>query len=255
LELGFGLNSLIVAASISLFITIIFLKYTKRDFLNSIEKSFDHLEQINWMKDIFPMQWKMGISWISGWLLFSSFVPISFKLIGPVEAGQMGMTLSMILGLASVSSMVVNAIAPKMAKYAAAKDRVALDRMISKAAKYSMIIYIFGSIIIILLSLYLELMITKYTGRLLHLEYLIYIIIGVGAQQFTMPITAYMFAYIMHPFVFESLLLGILTITSLYFAGIYFGIGGMTLSFMVVQVVAAVPIFLYKFWVFRRAIG
>lgn len=255
LKFGFGLNALIVAASISLVIVILFLNYIKRNFFLSILKSYNPESQVNWMTDIFPMQWKMGLSWISGWLLFSSIVPISFKLIGPVEAGQIGMTLSMVLGLASASSMVVNAVSPKMAKYAALRDRVSVDRLAIRTANFSFSVYIFGALIIAFISYYIETFPGKYSERILPLDTLIFVLIGVGAQQFTMPITAYMFAYIKHPFVFESLLLGVLTISAIYMSGLYFGIYGMTISFMLVQVVVAVPIFVYKIFVFRKVIG
>ena len=45
-------------------------------------------DTISYMKEIFPNQWKIALSWVSGYFIFHFFNPVLFA-EGPVVAGQM----------------------------------------------------------------------------------------------------------------------------------------------------------------------
>lgn len=57
-----------------------------------------------WMSEVWPFQWKIGLSFLSGFLIFRAFTPIVFYENGPVAAGQFGLAISMMNLLISVSS-------------------------------------------------------------------------------------------------------------------------------------------------------
>ena len=57
-----------------------------------------------WMSEVWPFQWKIGLSFLSGFLIFRAFTPIVFYEQGPVAAGQLGLAISMMNLLISVSS-------------------------------------------------------------------------------------------------------------------------------------------------------
>lgn len=59
---------------------------------------------IEWRKDLLPMQWRIALSWVSGYFLFSLFTPMMFHYHGPVVAGQMGMTLALVGAITSIAS-------------------------------------------------------------------------------------------------------------------------------------------------------
>ena len=42
----------------------------------------------NWTKDIFPLQWRISLSWISGFFLFNLAIPLAFVHLGPSDAGK-----------------------------------------------------------------------------------------------------------------------------------------------------------------------
>ena len=46
-----------------------------------------------WMAEIWPFQWKIGVSWLSGFLIFRVFAPIILLEKGPVAAGQFGLAI------------------------------------------------------------------------------------------------------------------------------------------------------------------
>ena len=60
--------------------------------LRQVKEIKEH--QILWKKEIFPMQWRIALSWMSGYFIFQLFNPLLFKYQSPTVAGQMGMSLS-----------------------------------------------------------------------------------------------------------------------------------------------------------------
>jgi hypothetical protein len=49
---------------------------------------------VNWRCEIWPFQWKIAVSWLCTTYTVQIFTPILFHFRGPVEAGQMGMSIS-----------------------------------------------------------------------------------------------------------------------------------------------------------------
>jgi len=57
-----------------------------------------------WMSEVWPFQWKIGLSMLSGFLIFRAFSPLILIEKGPVLAGQFGLTFSVMNLLIAVSS-------------------------------------------------------------------------------------------------------------------------------------------------------
>jgi O-antigen/teichoic acid export membrane protein len=49
---------------------------------------------VSWRNEVWPFQWKIAVSWMCAYFTAQAFIPLLFTLRGPVEAGQMGMSLS-----------------------------------------------------------------------------------------------------------------------------------------------------------------
>src|ERR1035437_5713483 len=49
---------------------------------------------IRWTHEVWPFQWRIAVSWMCSYFTVQVFIPIVFALRGAVEAGQMGMSLS-----------------------------------------------------------------------------------------------------------------------------------------------------------------
>jgi hypothetical protein len=57
-----------------------------------------------WKSDVWPFQWKMGLSGISGYLVFRAFSPILFLTKGAVAAGAFGLAIAMMNLLVAIST-------------------------------------------------------------------------------------------------------------------------------------------------------
>lgn len=103
LFLGLNLWTAVVVELVALAYSGVFLWTRYRTFLHSLLVGSDSKAHIDWLLEIWPMQWRIGLSFASGYFVFSFFVPVLFQYHGPVVAGQMGMTWS-IVGLVSTVS-------------------------------------------------------------------------------------------------------------------------------------------------------
>lgn len=84
-------------------------------------------EKVNYSKEIFPYQWRISLSWASGYFVFQFFNPVLFATSGPVAAGQMGMTLAALNGISAFASSWIDTKVPLLSKYIALKEYVKLD--------------------------------------------------------------------------------------------------------------------------------
>jgi O-antigen/teichoic acid export membrane protein len=84
---------------------------------------------ISWWREVWPMQWKIALSWISGYFIFQLFTPVLFHYHGAVVAGQMGMTLSISNALFAVGMTWFNASSPEFGKHVAKQEWRELDTL------------------------------------------------------------------------------------------------------------------------------
>ncbi len=82
---------------------------------------------IDWKTEIWPLQWRLGLSWLSGYLLTQIHTLVLFSTQGAAAAGQMGlsMTIGNMIGLLAQSFIARHV--PATAKAVARRDWSELD--------------------------------------------------------------------------------------------------------------------------------
>jgi O-antigen/teichoic acid export membrane protein len=102
---------------------------------------------ISWWREIWPMQWKIALSWISGYVLFQMFNPILFHYHGSVIAGQMGLTLSASNALLGASITILNTKSPQFSMLVAQRRWQELDQLFRRVITQSGAIAASGAIL------------------------------------------------------------------------------------------------------------
>ena len=74
------------------------------------------------MSEIFSLQWRIAVSWVSGYFIFYFFTPLIFMIYGPVVAGQFGLTFNMIRSLSTVSLSFITPKLPELSRLFAKED-------------------------------------------------------------------------------------------------------------------------------------
>jgi hypothetical protein len=83
-------------------------------------------QPISWKRDILPFQWRIAVSWISGYFIFHLFTPLMFQRFGAVEAGRLGLAMTMFGAISTIGLSWVNAKAPNMSMLIARRESAAL---------------------------------------------------------------------------------------------------------------------------------
>ncbi|SMG16804.1 lipopolysaccharide biosynthesis protein [Fibrobacter sp. UWB13] len=97
-------------------------------------------EAVLYMKEIFPYQWRIAVSWISGYFIYQLFNPVLFATEGARVAGQMGMTMAALNGLHALTQSWINTKVPRLSGFIAQKDYKNLDLLFGKTMKQMMLI-------------------------------------------------------------------------------------------------------------------
>lgn len=100
-----GLASLIFSYGISLGAAILVHSVNHgATLLRLVAQGTQHHDRFLWRKVMFPVQMRLSVSWIFGYMTHQSLVPIIFYLAGPVSAGQFGFLMSIVNAVKNLSA-------------------------------------------------------------------------------------------------------------------------------------------------------
>ena len=89
---------------------------------------------IRWRRDVFPLQWRIAVSWACGYLIFSLFTPIVFSTHGAAEAGRLGMAMSVFSAVTTLGLSWINAKTPTFAMHVSRGESAALNELFHAVA-------------------------------------------------------------------------------------------------------------------------
>lgn len=93
---------------------------------------------IRWRREVWPFQWKIAVSWLSGYFVFQLFTPVLFAWHGAVVAGQMGMSISLAGAVGAMAMAWMSTKAPAFGSFAALRDWASLDHLFSRTLRQSL---------------------------------------------------------------------------------------------------------------------
>lgn len=198
-------------------------------------------ERVAYMAEIFPYQWKIALSWISGYFIFQLFNPVLFATDGAIVAGQMGMTLHALNSLNSLSMSWLNTKVPLYSKLIALKDYVQLDLLFNKTLKQMaavcfLMLAAFFALIFILRITSFSFGNTPLADRFLDYIPMLLMMIPVFVQQFVTSWATYLRCHKKEPFLLNSIVGGVLCMCSTFFLGNAYGLYGVTTGYCVITV-------------------
>jgi hypothetical protein len=94
--------------------------------------------QLDWKREIWPMQWRLALGSIVGYFGFAFFTPVIFHYHGDRAAGRMGMTWTIVSVLHAAAIAWVQARAPLFGVLVSRRDYAELDRVFNRVARVSL---------------------------------------------------------------------------------------------------------------------
>lgn len=246
-----GLWSILYAQIFS-FISILFViiyffhPLLRKLFLPSIKpKKFD------WRYEFLPMQWRIAISSLCGYFIFASYTPLTFKYIDEVLAGQVGITLSLMVGMRGLIGALIN---PYITKYGFLISRNKKKKLINVVHKNIIMSAFFSSLIIIsyyFLLLYLEEYNFDIYERFLPNEISIFFFLGNFLICISLPISGFLRSFKEEPLFLLSVSSAIIIIIANIFGAYMGSILIMGVTFLSVNILI-IPLIFYKFSVKKK---
>ena len=241
LAMGGGLYAVAMMPTISAVVACIWLFIRRRRMILQAfrEKNFN----FHWKVEVWPFQWRIGGSWFAGYALVSMHVPVLFQTRGPIEAGQMGITMTIANMLTLLSLSWVTAKIPSMSRFVTIKDWVHLDEVYWQAFRMSCLTFVSGAMGFMILRFVLEW--TPYGKRFLPVMETAELLLAMGCYHVYGLFGAYLRAHFREPFLLPSLIGAILTAGTTIWAASRWGSGGVVTVLVIINSCFFFPIALY----------
>ncbi|MEI9919616.1 MAG: hypothetical protein WDO14_12560 [Bacteroidota bacterium] len=95
---------------------------------------------------VLSLQWKFAVSWICGYFIFNLMTPLVLYYIGAVEAGKLGLSISIIRALSNIATAWGTVQIPQLNMHVSRKDFTKMNALIKRIQFQSLSIYILGVI-------------------------------------------------------------------------------------------------------------
>jgi len=207
--------------------------------------------RLTWRTDVLPMQWRIALSWISGYFVFSLFTPVLFHYQGSVVAGQMGMTWAFAGALAAVASGWVTPKAPRFGILVAQQRYPELDRLFWRITAVVFAVTAMGAIAIWGMVYALNHLQHPFAARLLTPASTGCLLLATIIMSASLPMSTYLRAHKKEPLLALSVIGGLFTGIAVVVLGKYYSAEGVAIGYLVVT--ATVTPFVALIWHRRRA--
>ena len=202
--------------------------------------------KISWRSEIWPMQWRLAIGGIVGYLMFSLYVPIMYQYHGPVVAGQMGMTWQIIGALGALAMAWINTQVPTWGILIAKKEYADLDHRFFRASGISILVITLCAMAVWLVVYGINYFQYPLSQRMLAPLPTAIFLIGAISLQVTQCFSSYLRAHKKDPLMHVGVVVGLTTGLLVWILGGEFGPLGASVSFFVV--IFASLFFSYRIW-------
>ena len=183
----------------------------------------------SWRRHVLALLWRYALSWSSGYFIFQVYTPLAFQFHGPVEAGRVGLSVMLWIGIFAVSNSWIYAVTPRLNMLVSKRDWTGLDALFWRNLLFSGATFLTGGLAIFALIYLLKgryAIIDRFSDPLS----MLFLAIAWFLQIIVNGLATYLRAHKQEPLVLPSVLSAIyVTLTTVlcakYFAPQYFFLG------------------------------
>lgn len=158
LFIGMGLGSLAIMHGVNLLIACLWIVLRYHKSLLPLAHNRAPKGAIRWMEEIWPFQWRVAISWVAGYLGSLAITPIVFHRLGAIEAGKIGLSITLMGAITSGALAWVTTKSPKFGRLAAQREFCELIKLYKSSRAISLVVgglaVIVCILVVFLMSIY-----------------------------------------------------------------------------------------------------
>lgn len=193
----------------------------------------------DWRREVWPLQWRLGVSWLCAYLLSQINVPILFEFQGSVAAGQFGLSLAVVNTVGLIAQSWYLRRVPSMAQAASRSDWPCLDRIFWRNFAATVMVFWLGAAAILMLDLLLPDI--TFVRRLLPWPQLLGLLVFAFVGQVIGALSAQLRSFRREPLVWLNLCTTILTLPATIFAARLYSCAGLVAVLAGVNVAVNLP--------------
>lgn len=231
LALGAGLRSAPMAATAAAAVPVTWLLLQARPALVALA-SVSAPGGLSWRREVWPLQWRLGLSWLSGFFIYYAFNPILFQIAGPTEAGRFGLALSVTGTISTVGLAWISTRVPTFSGLVAQRRFVDLDRLFWRSLAQAVLVA--GLLAAGLLAGVAVLTLTQHplTTRIVEPVAFLALVLAALANVVASSEAAYLRSYKQDPFMGISLLTAVLVTGGAVVAARAYGTTGVAVTYL-----------------------
>lgn len=151
-----------------------------------------------WHREVWPLQWRLALNWLCGYLLTQVNIPLLFHMQGAIVAGKLGLSLAIVNTISLLSQSWLIRRIPAMAQAAASKDWSMLDSIFRRNFARSLAMFlVLGTSALLLIWSFPE---VRFVQRLLSLSDFAGLLAYTLANQFIGGLTVQLRSFKREPF-------------------------------------------------------
>lgn len=198
--------------------------------------------RIHWGSEVWPLQWRLGVSGMSNYFGVSLYSPVLFYSHGAAAAGRMGMTVAAVFGVQSVATAWLQTRAPRFGILIARREYAELDRLFLRVSCASTCLFVAGASALWVLVFGLNVIGHPLADRLLTPLPTGVFLLGALFHQASVCMAVYLRAHKQEPLALLSVVANITIGLLVWLAGSRYGPIGAAASYTGVYAVAATVI-------------
>jgi hypothetical protein len=207
---------------------------------------------VSWRREIWPFQWRIAISWLCGYFIFQLFNPVLFAYRGAIEAGQMGMSLTIASALSTVAIAWLSTKASPFGTLIARREFRILDRLFFRTLWQSTLLLVSGIGFLLVSLNCASQRFPNLAARVLPMPQFALLLATILCNHFVFSEAIYLRAHKREPFLPQSIAVGVLTACSTIFLGKLWGAQGVTLGYFCTSGIFGLSFGTYIFITKRR---
>jgi hypothetical protein len=207
---------------------------------------------IRWRREVWPFQWRIGVSCLCAYFTMQVFIPILFALRGPVEAGQMGMSLSIAGYMTSLVLPWISTKATPFGRMIAERRFQRLDQLFLRTLGQALAVFSMIALAAGLGALLLTVAAPRLAERMVSPQLFAVLLVAAGANCVVQSLGTLLRSFKREPFLGQSLAVASLTLLLAALTAPRWGTTGVTLSYLAATAGIALPSALRIFTRARR---
>lgn len=249
ISLILGAKLYLVAINLMMNFFILLILYGLSGYLKLLYNLLKYkvIEKINYWKEIFPYQWKIALSWASGYFIFQALNPIVFSFYGAVVAGKLGMTITILNGILALVISWTSTKIPLWSSYIAKREYDELDKSVIYTIKKSTLVAFLGICGAIILIGGLQYFNLNLGNRFLPIELAFILLMTIPINNVINIWSASLRSFKKEPFLFVALMVGLFSITEVYITAKFFSLTILIIGYFLVFALVSLPLNLYVY--------